>query len=648
MYNLINHQNGLYRHLQASLFFSPYFVLRFKANYSNFAKQDSKFIVMKRIYLYLIIIVTCILSSCNLGGRGKGVLPKELMQAENIMYENPDSALQILQSMAIPVNKEAHATWALLLTQAKYKCFVDQSDSLINIAHDYFMKGDNAQRKALALYHKAILYKVRNQVDEALPYYLQASENIVLTKDYRLAYLIYSHIGMVYAYRNLHNYSVPFCEKANEYALLSNDSYYIVESYNCMARTYSAQKQYTKAIEFYDKAIEFGKIHNEAKLINSAIQEKMGIYIRQNNYKEAQKLVKTLNYQILSKAGCQIIGHLYQRINQVDSAYYYLNKAIESNNIYTQKTAYKILFNLSNNLKDYKKNAEYAMKLWEINDSINNIDRNKALIEIQAKYDQQKLINEKNKADKKGLIILCASIGIISIIVLCYQWKVLRQSRELKKKEKELTDFVNQLNENKKIITQNIIRIEELEGKEEISAEQQKENKESIIEMQKQNETLLNKNKNLQQKINEYIVTMAEKSKEIEGLRTLSEKNLYLHKRELFLCNELLKKEEFVNKIKKNPKPLDVIQWRDIMSKTDAIYDNYTIRLRTRIPQLTENDIRICCLIKLSFSNGDVAKILSISPTSVSRQKLRLKERIIQQVGSLGDNVLLDIWLKEF
>lgn len=157
----------------------------------------------------------------------------------------------------------------------------------------------------------------------------------------------------------------------------------------------------------------------------------------------------------------------------------------------------------------------------------------------------------KKQSRKRVLIILCTSIGIIGIIISCYQWKVLCQNRELKKKEKELTYFVNQLNENKQIIAQNITRIKELEGKEEISVEQQKEKQESIEEMQKQNETLENQNRNLQQKIEKYTATMAEKSKELEGLRTLSENNLYLHRRELFLCNELLKKEEFVNKIKK-------------------------------------------------------------------------------------------------
>ena len=113
---------------------------------------------MKHLYFYLMIVCACLLSSCHSGRSGQEALPLELVQAENLMYEHPDSALQILQGMVIPSDKEAHATWALLLTQAKYKCDIAQSDSLVNVAYDYFMKGKNAQRKALALYHKAVLY----------------------------------------------------------------------------------------------------------------------------------------------------------------------------------------------------------------------------------------------------------------------------------------------------------------------------------------------------------------------------------------------------------------------------------------------------------------------------------------------------------
>ena len=604
---------------------------------------------MRQCILYLIIIGACCFLSCNMQQRGSGALPKELVQAENIMYENPDSALQILQGMEIPVEEEAHATWALFLTQAKYKCFVDQSDSLVNIAYDFFLKGENAQRKALALYHKAVLYKVKNQPDRALPYYLRASEEVMSTKDYRLAYLIYSHIGMVYAHRKLHEYSVSYCEKANEYALSSEDPYYIVESYNCLARAYSIQGKHEKAIKFYDKAIEIGKSSKEEELLTSSTHEKMVVYMNDKRYKEALETSRFLDLSRLSLAGNLTMGRLYYNINKLDSAYYYLNKAICSDNIYTQRSAYQILFNLSNLQKDYKKNAEYSVKLWKINDSINKIDRNKALIEIQEKYNKEKVINEKNKAERRGLIILCISIGVIGVIVSCYQWKILCQKKELEDKRNELNVLNEKLTENINKIAQNEERMAMVAQVESVDITEELQEKETAIEnMRIQNEALKKDNQELLKKIEQREAVLQEKSKDTEQLNQLTEKNAYLRKRETFLSTQLLKMDEMVTNLKKEPDSFKYYQWEELREKTDALFDGYTKRLLKRVPTLTTHDIHICCLIKLSFSHIAMADILGISPTSVSRQKQRLKERIVQQVGSLGENVLLDIWLKEF
>ena len=135
----------------------------------------------------------------------------ELVQAENIMYENPDSALHILQGMEVPTEGEAHATWALLLTQAKYKCDILQSDSLVNIAYKYFIGRNNVGKKALVLYLKGGLLNESNQQDKALPYYIKAAEESENCKDYRLAYFINSHIARIYLYRKLYDYAMPYC-----------------------------------------------------------------------------------------------------------------------------------------------------------------------------------------------------------------------------------------------------------------------------------------------------------------------------------------------------------------------------------------------------------------------------------------------------
>ena len=82
--------------------------------------------------LYLLIAILLLTTGCN--RPTQTALCDELLRAEELMYPAPDSALHILQGMTPPADELNRATWALLLTQAKYKCFVEQSDSLVKRA----------------------------------------------------------------------------------------------------------------------------------------------------------------------------------------------------------------------------------------------------------------------------------------------------------------------------------------------------------------------------------------------------------------------------------------------------------------------------------------------------------------------------------
>ena len=135
---------------------------------------------MKTIYLY-ILIGTWMLTSCHHPSTSS--LTAELAQVEHIMNEHPDSALHILQGRTPPVDELNHATWALFTTQAKYKLFMTQSDSLLNIAFPYFMAKGDAQRRAMVLYYRAALYHEEKNIENAQEFYLKAIDEIEKTKD---------------------------------------------------------------------------------------------------------------------------------------------------------------------------------------------------------------------------------------------------------------------------------------------------------------------------------------------------------------------------------------------------------------------------------------------------------------------------------
>ena len=610
-------------------------------------------------YAGLIISIIISLISCTHNKNYPTAFQPELAKAEAMMYRYPDSALHILQGIQpdIPSENEQYATWALLMTQAQYKNQIEQSDSLINIAYSYFTKHDNAQRKALALYYKGILRHESHHAEDALSFYLEAATEIEKTNDYQLGFLINSEVGLMYLYRKLNDYAMEYFEKAHHNAELSDNQTYIAFSFIYIARAFSQKKQYNKAIEYYEKAIKIGQVNNYPTILASAMNETSFLFLKTGENKKALQYakdcikIKKTDQRIFS------LGDTYRYLKMYDSAYFYLNQACLSPNIHTARSAYQALYYISQEEKDYKKAVEYSNKLWFYQDSIGKTDRNKALIEMQEKYDQQKIINENNLSQIKKdriirnvLIALIILSFIIAITNYLYQRKIVSQKQEISEKEEKIRYFTMKIHENETLINRNKMRIEELtiqmEGSLEIK-EQWKEQNKIRQEIQQQNETLKLENNNLQNHISNYAQSLKEKSKELEAMEHLSKENQYLHKREAFLCNQLIKQTELFNKLK-TTKYIDNKLWQEIKEKIDLLFDNYTKRLCHQIPSLTDGDIQICCLIKLRFRNGDIANMLAISPTSVSKRKLRLKERIVQEIGSLGENQSLDLWLMEY
>ena len=532
----------------------------------------------------ILLMVILLMVAC--GRPAETTLSAELQRAEGLMYPNPDSALHILQAMTPPKDELNHATWALLLTQAKYKCFVDQSDSLVNIAHDYFMKGDDAQRKALALYHKAALYEEKNQTDKALPYYLQASEEVKLTEDYRLAYLIYSHIGMIYAYRKLYEYAVPHCEKANEFALLSNDSYYIVDSYNCLARAYSIQKQYTKAIEHYDKAIEIGISNNEKIVLQSALFEKAFLHLNIGENAEAHNMIKQFEFSQFSSQDYLTMGYLYYRLNISDSAYYYLDKATISDNIYTKQSAYKALFNLTQKQKEYQKNSEYSVKLWKINDSINKIDRNKALIEMQEKYNQQRVKDEMaaKMTLQKQRILMGIGVAVLILCFIAYRIRIRNKERITRLAEAE----------------------ERIETLSHLLEEAQKEPSPDAG----QDDTFFKRI--LLQQLG--IIRMV--------ANTPTAQNQALLRRLAETGNDEMPAEE-------------LIAWKDLYPIIDRLYHGFYTRLTQHFGSvLTDKEVQTCCLLCAGFSTKEIAVITRQAVNTVYIRKTSARQKMGMPEGA--------------
>ena len=593
----------------------------------------------RAIHIVIILYSILIILGCN-GNKTTNKRIPELEQAEKVMFDHPDSALHILESMEIPssrTDKENHALWCLLTSQAKVKQLMKiSSDSLVRIAYDYYKPTNNARRKAMsALYMGNINYNL-GHIEEAMKYYLEGKSEVENTEDYKTGYLIMSSLGKLYLYRNLTDYALESCTKAYDYAVRDSNLRYQMGALQYLARCYCISNKLPKAIESYQRC---SAIAAELGLKNTDyyydIQHEIAL-VYANSHEIEKSLSMLLSFPIAYRS-CSLIGKNYFQLGKLDSAFYYLNKALNTDNVYAKATIYESLYRLSENPKYSQYLKIYCDSLLFYNDSIMALDKGKEIIAYKEKYDNEKLVTEKQKLELEKANITywwMFTIVIVLLLGILLIYIYLRKRIAIQKKEEELTNLALQLNQKELEVEKNESYIAELQSqfeknnkKEELYMEQV----EALEKLKKENERLSLEKNLLHEKIASYSISSQE-----------------LEKREKELYSLLLAQIPFLRQLHLKPAYLNDTELNDICKITDNIFHHFTQRLSKEISSLSEHEIILCCLIKLRFSITEIAVFLNIAPTSVSRSKLRIKNKIYAELGEDSKEKSLDIWLWEY
>ena len=132
--------------------------------------------------------------------------------------------------------------------------------------------------------------------------------------------------------------------------------------------------------------------------------------------------------------------------------------------------------------------------------------------------------------------------------------------------------------------------------------------------------------------------------KQQEELSVLREKEALLREKDARMREELFKRMNVFEKLSDTEKEkhiqLSDTDWKEIQLMLDSGYDDFTKKLRLQFPMLSEKDINFCCLVKINMSIQSLTDIYCISKNSISRRKLRLKEKIGIEDGTTLDEFL--------
>ena len=537
-------------------------------------------------YILSLLITLLLMTGCHRPATGE--LCTELQRAEALMYPHPDSALHILQTMNVPGDELNRATWALFTTQAKYKLYQTQSDSLINIALPYFLENGDAQRKALALYYKASLYKEHKEIEKAQEFYYQAIKEVEKTEDYVLGHLIYSGLGGLYLYRDLIDYAKEVYIKAYDYAQMANNKKAIIASCMYLGRIEKELHNYNKAIVYYNEAITLSKEINASEMLVSALNDLALGYMYSKDFQNALHYIKE-SIKIAEKDSLEInesryttIGQIYLKLNQLDSAEFYIKKALTSSNVYRLENAYITLHNIYNKKNLYKEASSSLAKAWIYNDSITKLDKSRTLIEMQEKYDQQKVKDEAAMEIRLQKQRTQMYIGIIIVVVLLAGVYARHRYR------------------------QRIARLAEAEERIDTLSRMLEEAQQATGE-----DDAFVKRMLLQQLGVIRLVANTPTAQNQALLRRLAE-----------LGNDQVPVEE-------------LIVWEDLYPLIDRLYNRFHTRLKERYGSLlTDKEVQTCCLLCAGFSTKEIGVITHQSDSSIYVRKTSIRRKLEMPEGA--------------
>lgn len=612
--------------------------------------------------LYILIAFTALLNiQCSGNGKEKTPLP-ELVHAESVMFDHPDSALHILEAMPMPSarrDKENHALWCLLVTQAQVKQIIKfSSDSLVRIAYDYYKPTNNARRKAMsALYMGDINYELGN-IEDAMQYYLEGKTEVEKTEDYKTGFLIMSSLGKLYLYRNFEEYAFEACSKAYDYAVKDSNKRYQMVSLQYLARCYCLLDKLPAAIETYQKCME---IALELGLENDdyyyGVQQEIAlVYTNSCEYEKSLSILRPFPVKYRSNS---LIGKNLFSLGKLDSAFYYLNKALNTDNVYTKESVYRYLYRLCDNSKYHQYLKTYCDSLLFYTDSVMSLDKGKEIIAYKEKYDHQKLITEQQrlkleKADAQRMmfIITICLIVVIAVVAYLYQKRLVRKETTIRKQSEKLQDYMLQLHEYETRLMQNNRYMEELKEQlsgQEMNSEELHEYREQIDSLQVENSRLSEKINSLQHHINDYSSKLDKARREADKFRNLSEENLYLKQRERVLADYVADNDRLVKELREKCRVLENKEWEALEDVCESVYGNFITCLQSFCPTLTKQELHLCVLIRLRFGNAQLATIFAVSPASISQKKFRLKKHISESLkNGLPEEMTLDRWITEF
>ena len=545
--------------------------------------------------------------------------PSAMKQAEECMNTRPDSALVLLESITNSIcqyPEETQMYWNLLTIQAKDKQYiVHTSDSLINRIVEFYDTNGDKSKLMLAYYYQGRVYRDMNDAPRALKAFQKAEE--LQVPDWDLLTKVYSQMGYLFAYQRLYDEAIKVNQKNIIIYNKLQKEHKAAYAWRDIARMYDMKGKMDSAFYYYKKAYHTALADKDSAKYYGILSESAEAYRKMGMIDSARQILSMSLKQPKIRNNAHIymiLGDVYEDLQCWDSAYYYRQKVLETNNIHKKFDNYIGLGWIEKARGNEKQALHYLEKALWLNDSIQKITRTEEIAKINSLYNYQHTEAENNrlqlKQEQHEKMLLAAALIILTAMILCV-WLVISRQQERKKfkdneeKLKQLHKLAEQ--QNQTILEANKEKIKELENTLQDNTQQKGELEKQMAHIQV--ELLKWQNQGIQLSINQ---------KEL-AVKALTATDAYIRFRRVSLGEKI---------------EIKASDWTELRKEINQAYPNFLNNLQELHSRMSLVETRICLLTKIGMPPAHIAKVLGYSRSSITTARDRLYKKIFGTEGT--------------
>lgn len=565
---------------------------------------------MRLVLWILSLLVGCVIAGCQ----GDRDVDNALLCADEMMEKMPDSALKVMESIDPKrvYGGSQRARYALLLTQARYKNFIDETDdSLISVATSYYNHEEDIELRLRANFLRARILENANNHTSSIVFALHAEQAALKLGDSLWLARIYEMIADIYndtynAPLELENRikAIWFYEKSGNRSL---HDWNLIPLIKCYANQ-QGEENVIRALELLDSVSDNG-MEADRKLSAALISSYLYPLFITNQHVKLRDMFNSLSEldsgDYVGFDDYILMSRSYILTNQIDSAEFYLQKASEledADPLSIEMNRFLIL----KAQNSYKDALEKYIMISEVQDSIVEEQLKQSVLSSQSNYHELKAKREQIRAKKASRRTFWITIVLITIIVLLS----LYVTEKIKLKNYKIQSWVNEVN----VLSANLD--ESLLSNRALSKE---------LEDAQNSVAILNK------KLDEQITDSKVLNSVVKDLFTQHFNTLNM------LCNEYMEKNDTNIKTKLSiyssiKSEIDKMSAKSELMKLEEITNkcNFGVidRLRAQMPELKESDVVFLMLIFAGLAPRAIALISDISYSNYYTKRRRLKAKI--------------------